>query len=585
MFGQKLTSEVLLALLKHPLTNTGSGERGDHLRWTRELELSLRQNGPPFPQDDDLLAWANAGPVDGRLEWAEWLNRQLQGAEAVGTRDLTGHVEHHLRIACGLVSGPAGLDDTELWAKAAGLEARKLVDELEREAGFGGAMSAADYNNLFRAILNGGVVRDAVGTNPNIMIWGTLEARVQGAELVILGGLNDGVWPEAAKPDPWMNRRMRLEAGLLLPERRIGLSAHDFQQAIGAKEVWLTRSIRSAETQTVASRWINRLTNLLAGLPDQGGEIALRDMLNRGTRWLDMAAQLEVPTATVDPAPRPSPRPPALARPQKLSVTRIKTLIRDPYAIYAAYVLRLRPLDPLRQLPDAPLRGTVLHKVFERYISERTDEPLAMAHNRLMQSADDILMQEAPWPTARRVWRAKLERVADWFLTEEETRKALAPEPLLERRGSATLARLGFTLTATADRIDRAEDGSVYIYDYKTGTPPTKSEQLYFDKQLLLEAAMIELGAFPDIGIAEVRGASFLGLGSSPKTVPAPLDEITPAQVWQELETLISRYMDEEQGYTSRRAMHKERFGGDYDQLARFGEWDATSDPFSEDVG
>ena len=55
-----------------------------------------------------------------------------------------------------------------------------------------------------------------------ILIWGTLEARVQGADLLILAGLNEGSWPEAPKPDPWLNRALRHRAGLLLPERRIG---------------------------------------------------------------------------------------------------------------------------------------------------------------------------------------------------------------------------------------------------------------------------------------------------------------------------------------------------------------------------
>ena len=90
--------------------------------------------------------------------------------------------------------------------------------------------------------------------HPNVLVWGTLEARVQGADLLILAGLNEGSWPEAPAPDPWLNRQMRADAGLLLPERRIGLSAHDFQQAIAAKEVWLTRSQRSDDAQTVPSR-------------------------------------------------------------------------------------------------------------------------------------------------------------------------------------------------------------------------------------------------------------------------------------------------------------------------------------------
>jgi inactivated superfamily I helicase len=153
-------------------------------------------------------------------------------------------------------------------------------------------MSAADFADLLGALLARGEVRDRDAPHPDIMIWGTLEARVQGADLVILGGLNEGTWPEAAKPDPWLNRKMRHDAGLLMPDRRIGLSAHDFQQAIAAPEVWLTRAIRSDDAQTVPSRWINRVTNMLSGLPETGGTEALDDMETRGKTWLAWAEEL-----------------------------------------------------------------------------------------------------------------------------------------------------------------------------------------------------------------------------------------------------------------------------------------------------
>ena len=73
----------------------------------------------------------------------------------------------------------------------------------------------------------------------------------------------------------------------------------------------------------------------------------------------------------LQPAPRPRPMPPVAVRPDKLSLTRIATLIRDPYAIYARYVLNLRPLNPLRQEPNDRDRGTVVHKILERFVRER----------------------------------------------------------------------------------------------------------------------------------------------------------------------------------------------------------------------
>src|SRR6056300_308313 len=202
---------------------------------------------------------------------------------------------------------------------------------------------------------------------------------------------------------------------MMLPEGRIGLSAHDFQQAIAAPEVWLTRPIRSDDAQTVPSRWLNRLTNLLQGLPDQGGPEALQAAKNRGDRWLKLAAALEAPHQAA-PAPRPSPRPPVAARPRQLSVTEIKRLIRDPYAIYAKHVLRLRPLDPLMRQPDALRRGIVVHDIFEAFITCVRDDPSQLTSAHLMQVADRFLVHAVPWPEIRLLWQAKLAREADWFI-------------------------------------------------------------------------------------------------------------------------------------------------------------------------
>jgi RecB family exonuclease len=416
-----------------------------------------------------------------------------------------------------------------------------------------------------------------------VKILGPREARECRADLVVLGGLNDGIWPGLPPPDPWLNRQMRKSAGLLLPERQIGLSAHDYQQAIAAKEVVLSRSVRDAEAETVPSRWINRLVNLMGGLPGRNGPEALAGMKARGAAWLALAAAIDRPAAPVPAALRPAPRPPAAVRPRELPVTAIKTLIRDPYAIYAKYILCLRPLDPLRHTPDALTRGSVLHAILERFVTKRGSETLAEARVRLLSIADTVLAEQAPWPAARTLWRARLDRAADAFLLREATSDG---QPILiETKGGIALPALDFRLTAKPDRIDEYPDGSLHILDYKTGTPPTAKEQMHFDKQLLLEAAMAERGAFDTIGERQVARISYIGLNAAAKVEST---EITPdllAQAWDDLHRLVGQYLSPGQGYASRRAVFKARFPGDYDHLARFGEWDMTDKPVPGDVG
>ena len=589
LFVRRLDAEALLTLLKHPLTHSDAS-RNEHQLNTQRLEMQIRRDGLPYVDAEGLSRIAakaadkQSDPAD-FLAWADWVAATFTGHDGRGDKTLTEWVADHLKLANAVAAGRSKTADHELWNLKAGEKAQDVMADLAAQAEHGGEMAASDYADLVGALLATGEVRDRDAPHPDIMIWGTLEARVQGADLVIMGGLNDGTWPEAPPPDPWLNRQMRLKVGLLLPERRIGLSAHDYQQAIAAPEVWLTRAIRSDEAETVPSRWLNRLGNLLNGLPKNGGPDAWESMQARGSKCLDQVRALEAIQRT-PAAIRPSPRPPRSARPHGLSVTEIKRLIRDPYAIYAKHTLRLRPVNPLVQSPDAPVRGIILHMVMERFVKSISADPARLTKDHLMEIAAEVLLVEAPWPAARLMWMARIERVADWFIENEKRRQGYSSPVAFEKgaRGSHVFADLGFTLTGYADRIDVTDDGDALIYDYKTGTPPSKKEQRFFDKQLLIEAAMVEEGGFKEVGAVSVAHAAFIGLGAKPVEIAAPLDEEPPVEVLRGLHELISKYLDETQGFTARRLVKTEEAAGDYDQLARFGEWDGTTDPTPEDL-
>lgn len=267
-------------------------------------------------------------------------------------------------------------------------------------------------------------------------------------------------------------------------------------------------------------------------------------------------------------------------------VTDIKHLIRDPYAIYAKRVLRLRKLGPLVQNPDALSRGTVVHAVMEAFIRRTLDQPHDVTIDALEEEAKRVLEQTVPWPAAQALWLARLRRVAPWFVANETLRRQTATPVALEddAKGKLLLDDLGVTIEGRADRIDERSDGVVRLYDYKTGAVPTPKQQRTFDKQLLIEAAMIEEGGFKELGPRSVQEAIFIGLGSGFKEQPAPLDEEPAAEVLARLRDLISAYLDPACGFTARRMMEQDAFGSDYDLLSRFGEWDATDAPHPEDL-
>lgn len=580
--GARLSGDVLLALLKHPLTCSGA-DRAAHLRLTRALEMHLRRHGPAYPGAADILRFATRQDDPVAPGWAGWLAACL-GAIDSRARPLARALEDLLTLGRMLAAGPEGQGSGALWNEAAGAEARAAMQALTDAADAGGEVTPADLARLLDSVMAGRVVRDRAETHPRIRIWGPREARVQGAGLLILGGLNEGGWPSAPAPDPWMNRAMRHQAGLLLPERQIGLSAHDYQQAVGAPEVVLTRARRDAEAETVPSRWLNRLTNLMAGLPDRHGPEALHAMRARGAAWLALSQAVEDPGARVPPEPRPAPAPPAGARPRKLPVTDIRTLIRDPYAIYAKRILGLYRLNPLRAEADARLRGSVLHAVMERFIRDRPEnEPPEAARARLSATTATVLADEVPWPATRLLWQARVDRAADVILAAGVP----GARPLvIEQTGVATLPSLGFTLTARADRIDELPDGRIHILDYKTGTPPSVREQEHFDKQLILTAAIVENGGFAELGgPRRVEGVTYVALGSSAGLQSKPLTPDEIGKAWEELAHLVSAYLVPEKGYPSRRAVQWMRFPGDYDHLARFGEWEMTELAVTRPVG
>ena len=404
------------------------------------------------------------------------------------------------------------------------------------------------------------------------MIWGTLEARAHNAEVLILAGMNEGSWPAPAEIDPWLNRKMRKEAGLLSPERRIGLSAHDYQQSVCSSNVLITRSTKDNEAETIPSRWLNRLLNLLSGLSGNNGPEAIEKMKGRGKKWLDWASEIKNVTPT-KPAKRPSPKPPKNTRPKKLSVTEIKTLIRDPYAIYAKHILKLRPLKPLHRTADPLLRGVIIHKIFEQFVKNwQEDDTFLNQKKLLLKLTKEQLTEKVVSPTAQLFWFSRVEKIADWFVSEEANRRNLCKPIALEKKGQIIMTDLAFKLTAQVDRVDINQDGKAIIYDYKTGAVPNKNVQLHFDKQLFLLALIVEDGGFPDIAPLSVSDASFVDL-SNKKAVFAPFDQESLEIHRAKFNLLIKRYFNPDQGFTARRAMFRIEDNSDYDGISRFGEW------------
>jgi len=544
----QLAPVPLLAALKHPLA-AGGLMPAAFRDLARQLERAIL--GPrPAPGFAGLAAALNGRnpglrPFVERLQACLGALPDLLTADAVPLARLaTSHIEAAERLAATTTE----TGGERLWREAAGEVAARFCHELIDAAGDFPPLSGRHYPALFDSLSANAVVRPAFGRHPRLAILGLLEARLQQADLLILGGLNEGSWPGPGEHDPWMSRQMRREFGLALPERAIGIAAHDFAQALGAPEVALTRASRSEGVPTVPSRWLLRLDTLLSAV---GLDEALRpdETIRHAVELIDEADRYR-------PLPPPEPRPPLSARPRSLSVTQIETWMRDPYAIYARHILGLKPLEELDADPGRAELGTIIHHTLDEFVRRFPRQLPANARSELLRIGREQFGPLLSRPGAWAFWWPRFERIARWLVAEDAAYRSRIVESLTECEGRWTFRSSGgpFTITAKADRIDRLFDGGFLVIDYKTGgIPKPATVEAGFAPQLPLEGAILRDGGFGAIS-GSVAGLEYWRLsGGRPAGERCPIAEDDPGvlidRVVARVKALIDRFDDPDTPY------------------------------------
>ena len=609
-----LEPPTLLALLKHPLFRLGLAH-GAHRRTIEVLELAVLRGTRPqagsggLARDFDRfraelgklrakeisslhVAEQRARLRDHELDQAQALIAALQKAlaplESVASskpHDFAELAHRHREVLMTLSTDHNGV--AAVFADSQGSALAMAFDDLLGEQKPSGLMTElGDYPEVFQTAFADRMVRRPESASAHLHIYGQLEARLTESDRVILGGLVEGVWPPAPRVDPWLSRPMRHELGLDLPERRIGLSAHDFAQLLGTEDVILTHSTKVGGAPAVASRFLHRLEAV-------AGEERWDEAKRAGKDYVRFAAELDQPDI-VDPIRQPAPKPPLAARPLKLSVTAIEDWLRDPYTIYAKYILRLDPLDPVDMPLSAADRGSAIHEALgeftQTFAAALPDQP-ALVLRGIGEKHFAPLMER---PEARALWWPRFQRIAGWFADWELARRGDIERIAAEIRGEIGIpldnART-FILSARADRIEQRHDGSFAILDYKTGQPPTgKQVRMGLSPQLTLEAAILREGGFEGIDAGSSVGELvYVRLsGNNPPGEQRSLElkirnNDTPQRpdeaadyAREQLEILIRKFENENEAYTSLNlSMWSNRYGS-YDDLARIKEWSAA---------
>lgn len=607
-----LQPPTLLALLKHPMCRLGAA--ADRLA-IEALELAVLRGTRPQPGTSGLVQEFDRfrdelGRLNNKemsslhraeprtrlraheLDVAQALIRCLQAAlaplESLSSSRPHDFAEIATRHREAIIELSRDEDGVAIaFDGQEGLALAAAFDDLlagQRQSGLMVALS--DYPEVFQTAFADRAVRRPERPGTRLHIYGPLESRLMQADRIIVGALIEGVWPPAPRIDPWLSRPMRHELGLDLPERRIGLSAHDFAQLLGNGDVILSHSAKAGGAPAVASRFLHRLEAV-------AGETRWNEAVAAGERYLHFAHELDRPLE-VRPIDQPAPKPPRASRPLKLSVTAIEDWLRDPYTIYAKHILKLDALDPVDMPLSAADRGSAIHDAigeFTKAFADRLPDDPARTLREIGLKHFAPLMER---PEARALWWPRFQRIAGWFAEWERARRDHVEAIAAEINGEIAIPLDGgrsFHLTARADRIERRADGTFAVLDYKTGQPPTgKQVRMGLSPQLTLEAAILREGGFDGIDAgASVGELVYVRLsGNNPPGDERSLQlKIKPGDTPQhpddaadyaraQLEALIRKFDDENEPYRSLvLSMWSDRYGT-YDDLARIKEWSAA---------
>ncbi|MES1202989.1 MAG: PD-(D/E)XK nuclease family protein, partial [Pseudomonadota bacterium] len=469
-------------------------------------------------------------------------------------------------LAEALAAAAENVCGARIWTGRAGETASDFLQALAESKDALGAVRQAQVPRLLAALMFGRVAAPEEDGHPRLAIWGPLEARLQHRDLMILGGLNEGAWPAPPPNDPFLSRALRTRLGLPAAEARIGLAAHDFAQLANAPRVVLTRSERAKGAPTIASRWLWRLDTLA-----KAGKYDLRAS---GAHTLALARALDRPAA-ISPEHAPRPKPGAKGiKIERLSITDVEKLIRDPYAIYAKRILGLEALRSIGVDPDPRELGNAIHKALELF--QISDAPAPDQFPPLMAMIDQQLIAYGFDGPQRAAFAARLAKAAKTYLRWAIARRARGDVPHLEKTGRLTVGDA--IVTGIADRIDIRKDGRAEITDYKSGSPPTdKQINTGLAPQLLLEAAMLRSGAIQTTPAADTEALiywRFAGTNAGERICKVEGGiEAAAEETVTGLADLLAHYAGDDAPFLSKPRVEFINDIDDYDQLARRKEW------------
>jgi ATP-dependent helicase/nuclease subunit B len=563
---------ALLALLKHPLATDKMGltdfrQKVHH--WEKEKRKNAKETADfSLNSSAELESFFNLFKEE-KQPFYLLLQKHLQAAEALAqSKDKTG--------------------SERLWGGEYGKSVSVFLTQLEQDGKLLGDIPTAEYPALFESLIGELSLRPKYGMHPQLDILGPIEARLQNPDIMIIGEVNEDIWPKETPVNPWMSRPMRVMCALPSLEEKTGLLAHDFVHSFMTKKVIMTRAVKKAGTQTLPSRWLLRLQTVL-----KAGGFSWQEKTDDLLSFMDKADSYV-------PWPKPAPTPPVESRPTSFSATGIERLKKDPYAIYAEHILHLKKLEELDTPAGYREYGNAVHRAVQIFTSlpekEQTlDRLLALGQQEMEKEHFDSFFKT--------FFANRFNKTAAWFVQQQEQRLPFIQKTLSEIKGTIEIKNDSgqvWNLNARADRIDilNTPKNAVLLIDYKTGYVPSIDEVYYgYAPQLTLEALIAQQGGFEELqslprpltlqnpeywklSNKETGGKITQSVANSKKQYK--FDEVMDLTL-KGLKNLMQWYSYEDTPYEVRPNPKYVPSYSDYEALERLGEWGALQEEENND--
>lgn len=558
----------VLALLKSPFIRLNS-DLASVRRRVRDYELALRTpaySGIKKEIPEKLLQ---------DVILLKQTIRPLAELYANPQADFTALLQTHLQVAEALSGSKNGGGDKVLWRGDDGRKAAALFSKVLPQLKVLEQIDPKQYAAVLTRLMATETVRPLYGTHPRLKILGPIEARFNQYDVVIIGEVNEGVWPVLPSSDPWMSRPMKKDFGMPLPEKAIGVMAADFCQLMCAPEVYLTRAKRVTGTPMNKSRWLLRLETVLKAYGKEAETLL-------DYKYTSLARLQDTP-AVQDKIVVPAPKPPIESRPRRLSASWLERLICDPYSVFAAKILRLKQLDaPDKDLSFADY-GNLIHGILEEFNTKFPQELPSDAREQLINIGLNKFQSAEISAELRAFWWPSFVKTVDWVLAQEAICRPDIKQIYNEVEGQMEFAAPAgpFIAEARADRLNFNKDGSIDIIDYKTGSiRSNKQVHAGYAPQLPIEGLIAASGGFSKNGrkipTGKVNKLSYWRLGNKITEI-TETDKVL-AQTRENLQKLISAFDFETTPYLARPNPKYVPKYSEYDHLERIKEWATEED-------